>query len=93
MGVVAAQAPPTYPEGVPPELLARLEGVIGGRVICNRPYNGIAAIEDYGGAHLRSRRLILYTSQDSVVQLAAHVSVMTEDELYAACCTTESCEV
>ena len=85
MGVVAAQAPPTYPEGVPPELLARLEGVIGGRVICNRPYNGIAAIEDYGGEHLRSRRVILYTSQDSVVQLAAHVSVMTEDELYAAC--------
>ena len=54
-------------------------------MICNRPYNGIAAIEDFGEEHLRSGRPILYTSQDSVVQLAAHVSVMAPEELYAAC--------
>jgi phosphopentomutase len=85
MGVVAAQAPPTYPAGLPGELLAELEQAIGREVICNRPYNGIAAIDDYGELHLASGRPILYTSQDSVVQLAAHVEVMPQDELYGAC--------
>ena len=46
---------------------------MGREVICNRPYNGIAAIEDFGAEHLRTGALILYTSQDSVLQLAAHV--------------------
>ena len=54
-------------------------------MICNRPYNGIAAIEDYGAAHMRSGRPILYTSQDSVVQLAAHVVGDGAGTLYAAC--------
>jgi len=85
MGVVAAAPPPCYPTGLPPQLLARVEAAIGSPVICNRPYNGIAAIEDYGEAHLRSGAPILYTSQDSVIQLAAHISVMAPEDLYAAC--------
>ncbi len=85
MGVVVGHAPPTYPDGLPPALLARVEATLGVRVICNRPYNGIAAIEDYGEEHLECGRPILYTSADSVLQLAAHTSLFSAEELYAAC--------
>ncbi len=85
MGVVAAAAPPTFPQGLPAPLLARVEAVIGTPVLCNRAYNGVAAIDDYGEEHLASGLPILYTSVDSVVQLAAHVSVMAPSALYAAC--------
>jgi phosphopentomutase len=85
MGVVLKRPLPTYPEGFPPQLIEPLVKAIGRQVICNRPYNGIAAIEDFGAEHLRSGALILYTSQDSVLQLAAHVDRMGEAELYRAC--------
>jgi phosphopentomutase len=85
MGVVVKQAPPTYPDGFPDGLIARLEAAMGHEVICNRPYNGIAAIEDFGAEHVRSGRLILYTSQDSVLQLAAHVDRLPVEELYRCC--------
>ena len=85
MGVVVPHAPPTYPDGLPAELLARVQATIGVPVICNRPYNGIAAIEDYGEEHLACGRPILYTSADSVLQLAAHTSLFPPEELYAAC--------
>jgi phosphopentomutase len=58
---------------------------MGHEVICNRPDNGLAAIEEFGPEHLRGGALILYTSQDSVLQLAAHDDVLTEQELYRAC--------
>jgi phosphopentomutase len=85
MGAVLAQPMPTYPEGFPPELIARLTAVSGHKLICNRPYNGIAAIDDFGAEHLRTGALILYTSQDSVLQLAAHVERVALAQLYAAC--------
>ena len=85
MGVVAAAAPPSYPDGLPAELLARVESAIGTPVLCNAASNGIAAIVDHGVEHLATGRPILYTSQDSVVQLAAHVEVLPPDQLYAAC--------
>jgi phosphopentomutase len=85
MGVVAEHAPPTYPDGLPAELLARVEAAIGGAVICNRPYNGIDAIADFGAEHLRDGRAILYTSADSVLQLAAHVEVIPPERLYDRC--------
>jgi phosphopentomutase len=84
MGVVLERPLPTYPRGFPPALLARLEQAMGRRVICNRPYNGIAAIEEFGSEHVRSGALILYTSQDSVLQLAAHVERVPVEELYRA---------
>jgi phosphopentomutase len=68
-------------------VIERLEGAIGRELICNRPYNGVAAIEDYGAEHLRTGALIAYTSQDSVLQLAAHTERMSEAELYRACAT------
>jgi phosphopentomutase len=85
MGVVLDRAMPTYPEGFPPALIGRLQQAMGHQVICNRPYNGIAAIEEFGAEHLRSGSLILYTSQDSVLQLAAHVERVPAEELYRAC--------
>ena len=85
MGVVAEQAPPTYPSGFPAELVAELEAVTGFAFLCNEPYNGVAAIEDFGAEHLATGRLILYTSQDSVLQIAAHVDVLPEAELHALC--------
>ncbi len=85
MGAVLERPLPTYPAGFPPEVIARLQAAMGRAVICNEPYNGIAAIEDFGLEHLRTGALILYTSQDSVLQLAAHVDRVPLQELYAAC--------
>ena len=85
MGAVAPVALPTYPDGFPDDVVAALERVAGRRMLCNRPYNGIAVIDDFGAEHLRDGALILYTSQDSVLQLAAHVDVVGEEELYAIC--------
>ena len=85
MGVVAQEAPPTYPDGFPPDVLAVLEGLAGTGFVCNRPYNGVAALDDFGAEHLRTGRPILYTSQDSVLQVAAHVDVLAERDLQALC--------
>jgi phosphopentomutase len=85
MGVVLERAAPTYPDGFPADVVARLVAAMGHEVICNRPYNGIAAIDDFGTEHLRTGALILYTSQDSVLQLAAHVERVAPEELYRAC--------
>jgi phosphopentomutase len=85
MGVTLSRPMPTYPDGFPDDLIARLTQAIGRDVICNRPYNGIAAIEDFGEEHLRSGSLIVYTSADSVAQLAAHVDRVPVQELYRAC--------
>jgi phosphopentomutase len=85
MGVVVKRPLPTYPHGFPEQVIERLTHAIGRELICNRPYNGITAIEDFGAEHLRTGALILYTSQDSVLQLAAHVERVGEADLYRAC--------
>jgi phosphopentomutase len=85
MGVVAREAPPVYPNGFPEPVLAGIRAISGRGVICNRPYNGISAIEDYGAEHLETGDLIVYTSQDSVLQIAAHVDVLAAEALYEVC--------
>jgi phosphopentomutase len=85
MGAIAPAPLPTYPDGFPPAVVAELERATGHRFICNGPYNGIAAIEDFGAEHLRDGALILYTSADSVLQLAAHVDRLGEDALLEVC--------
>jgi phosphopentomutase len=90
MGVVLEDPLPTYPKGFPPAVIAGLEAAMGREIVCNRPYNGIAAIDDYGAEHLRTGALILYTSQDSVLQLAAHVERVPVRELYRACATARA---
>jgi len=90
MGVSAAHALPTYPAGFPAEVVEIVESVSGRGVICNRPCNGIEAIEQCGSEHLRSGELIVYTSQDSVLQIAAHVDVVALEELYDVCAGVRS---
>lgn len=85
MGVVAQSPPPVFPDGFPETVLTEISRISGRGVICNRPYNGIAAIQDHGAAQLESGDLIVYTSQDSVLQIAAHVDVVSPSELYRIC--------
>jgi phosphopentomutase len=85
MGVTLAAPLPTYPHGFPPELVARLQEAMGHAMICNRPDNGLSAIEEFGAEHMRGGSLILYTSQDSVLQLAAHIDRVAAEALYEAC--------
>lgn len=89
MGVVAPQ-PPTYPNGFPPEVVRLLREASGRQVICNRTYNGISVIDDFGEAALRDGSLIVYTSQDSVMQIAAHIDQIPTSELYAICRTVRA---
>ena len=70
------RALPTYPDGFPEEVIAVVTAASGRGVLCNRPYNGIEAIEDFGAEHCGAGELIVYTSQDSVLQIAAHVDVV-----------------
>jgi phosphopentomutase len=85
MGIVAPEPPPTYPGGFPPEVIALVQAASGRPVICNRPSNGIEAIEHFGAEHVRDGGLIVYTSQDSVLQIAAHVDVVAPADLYGIC--------
>jgi phosphopentomutase len=85
MGVITPTALPTYPDGFPEEVVARLREVTGHKFLCNKPYSGTEVIEDFGAEHLRTGALILYTSQDSVLQLAAHDDVLSEAGLRAVC--------
>jgi len=85
MGVVPSRAMPTYPSGFPAAVLAALEEATGLRFCCNRPYSGTVVLDDYGQHHLDTGEVILYTSADSVLQLAAHVDVLSEEALYTAC--------
>ena len=85
MGVVPSAALPTYPNGFPPDVVATLERVTGLRFCCNAPASGTEVIERWGQHHLRTGEVILYTSADSVLQLAAHRDVLSEEDLIAAC--------
>lgn len=85
MGVVASHPLPTYPDGFPVDVVRALEDATGLRFCCNRPYSGTEVIEAFGQHHLETGEAILYTSADSVFQIAAHVDVLPEPDLYAAC--------
>jgi phosphopentomutase len=85
MGAITPVALRTYPEGFPASVTDQLRDATGRGILCNRPYSGTAVIDDFGEEHLRSGDLIVYTSADSVLQIAAHEDVVSQDELYAAC--------
>ncbi len=84
-GVVSPTPMPTFPHGFPPELLRRLSQATGRGILCNRPYSGTEVIQDYGEEHLKTGDLIVYTSADSVLQIAAHESVVPVETLYGYC--------
>lgn len=85
MGVVLQQPLPTYPDGFPDELVSAFEQAIGRRVIGNKVASGTEIIKELGEEHVRTGRPILYTSADSVFQIAAHQDVIPLDELYRIC--------
>lgn len=85
MGVVPERPLPKYPFGFPREVVQALEEATGFRFCCNKPYSGTQVIEDYGPHHLATGEAILYTSADSVLQIATHVDRVSEEQLWAAC--------
>ncbi|MFL5889664.1 MAG: phosphopentomutase [Solirubrobacteraceae bacterium] len=85
MGVVASAPAPTYPDGLPPEVVERVRAAAGRDTIGHLPSEGLAALDRWGAEHLGGGGLIVYTSADSVLQIAAHEDVLSVDDLYAAC--------
>jgi phosphopentomutase len=85
MGVRVERPLPTYPHGFPDDVVAALQRATGQRYCCNRPFSGTAVLDEYGEHHLSTGELILYTSADSVLQIAAHVDVLSEPECYEVC--------
>lgn len=84
-GLVSNKPFPTYPKGFPKEIIDTLEEKFGRKILCNKPYSGTEVIKDYGDEHVKSGALIVYTSADSVLQIAAHEEVIPLDELYRYC--------
>lgn len=85
MGVVPSAPAPTYPHGFPPEIVAAIERIAGRPVLGNAASDGLAAIEAHGARAREERALIVYTSQDSVLQIAAHVEAVPVAELHETC--------
>ncbi len=84
-GIISPEPLPTYPDGFPQEVIGEFERRTGRKVICNKPYSGTEVIKDYGEEHVKTGALIVYTSADSVFQIAAHEDVVPVDELYRYC--------
>ncbi|MBI4400952.1 MAG: phosphopentomutase [Nitrospirae bacterium] len=76
---------PTYPSGFPREVIEPFQQIIGRLVLGNRPASGTAVIQEFGEEHLKTGALIVYTSADSVFQIAAHEQVIPVEELYRIC--------
>ena len=74
-----------YPEGFPKELISKLEAATGRKVLCNLPYSGTAVIDDFGPEHMETGAIIVYTSADPVMQIAAHEEIIPVEELYKIC--------
>lgn len=84
-GIYSGKPLPTYPNGFPEELLREFSARTGRGILCNRPYSGTEVIQDFGDEHMRTGKLIVYTSADSVFQIAAHEQVVPVEELYRYC--------
>lgn len=84
-GIISEQPMPTYPHGFPDEIIARFSKEAGVGVLCNKTYSGTEVIRDYGKEHKESGKLIVYTSADSVFQIAAHEDIVPPEKLYEYC--------
>ena len=85
MGIISEKPMPTYPDGFPKEILDEFSRRVGRGVICNKPYSGTDVIRDYGKQHVDTGDLIVYTSADSVFQIAAHEELVPPETLYEYC--------
>lgn len=86
-GLISNKPMPTYPNGFPDEIIKEFSRQTGRGVLCNKPYSGTEVIKDYGNEHIKTGNLIVYTSADSVFQIAAHERVVPLDTLYEYCKT------
>lgn len=84
-GLISPKPLPTYPNGFPAEIMEEFQRRTGRRALCNRPYSGTDVIRDFGREHMETGALIVYTSADSVFQIAAHEEVVPLEELYRDC--------
>ena len=84
-GLVSEDPLPVYPNGFPKEVLDEFTELTGRGVLCNKPYSGTEVIKDYGDEHMETGKLIVYTSADSVFQIAAHEDVVPLETLYEYC--------
>lgn len=84
-GVISEKPMPTYPNGFPDEIIQEFSKQTGRGVLCNKPYSGTEVIKKYGEEHIKTGDLIVYTSADSVFQIAAHEEIIPVDTLYEYC--------
>ncbi len=84
-GIISEKPMPTYPDGFPEEIIKAFSEITGRKVLCNKPYSGTEVIKDFGREHIESGSLIVYTSADSVFQIAAHEDVVPIEKLYQYC--------
>lgn len=84
-GLISPSPLPTYPNGFPDDILEAFSAATGRGVLCNKPYSGTEVIKDYGDEHIKTGKLIVYTSADSVFQIAAHEDVVPTETLYEYC--------
>ena len=89
-GLISPEPLPTYPNGFPDEVIKAFEEKTGRRALCNLPYSGTKVINDYGDEHVKTGDLIVYTSADSVFQIAAHEDIVPPEELYDICRTARA---
>lgn len=84
-GIITSTPLPTFPNGFPKEFVTRLEKEFGSKILCNKPYSGTEVIKDYGAEHLATGYPIVYTSADSVLQIAVHMDKYSLEQLYDMC--------
>ena len=84
-GIISPNPLPTFPNGFPEEVLQQFEKLTGRGILCNLPYSGTEVIEKYGQEHMETGKLIVYTSADSVFQIAAHEDIVPVETLYRYC--------
>lgn len=84
-GMISREPMPTFPNGFPKDLIEKFEEQTGRKVLCNKPYSGTEVIKDFGRKHVETGALIVYTSADSVFQIAAHENIVPIEKLYEYC--------
>ena len=84
-GVERDKPLPVYPNGFPADVVEKYEKMTGRKVLCNLPYSGTQVLDDYGEEHMKTGDLIVYTSADSVFQVAAHEEIVSVEQLYDYC--------
>ena len=84
-GIISEKPLPTYPNGFPDEIIKEFSEKTGRKILCNKPYSGTKVINDYSVEHINTGALIVYTSADSVFQIAAHEEIVPVEKLYEYC--------